>query len=391
MTISRWIAQKMESASWIRRMFEAGRQLKERLGGDDVYDLSLGNPVLEPPEPFFEALRELGASRGAGHHRYMPNAGFPQVRERVAAWVRGQGILDVSSEGVVMTVGAGGAISVALKALVDPGDEVVYFAPYFVEYLFYAEHCGGVPVVVETDERFDLDVAALEARLGPRTKVVMVNTPNNPTGRVYSSERLRALTDCLCRAERRFGRSIYLLSDEPYRPIVYEGKAPNFLNDYDNSILIYSWSKALSIPGDRIGFVAASPRCGDKRVADALTFANRTLGFVNAPATMQLAVLRLLDVPPPVEEYRRLRDRTVEGLRRAGYDFVVPEGAFYVFPRSPVPDDVAFAHGALQERVIVVPGSGFGRAGHFRLSFAVEEAMLDGGLAALGRVRAKLA
>lgn len=288
-------------------------------------------------------------------------------------------------------MGAGGAISIALKALVDPGDEVLCLAPYFVEYLFYAEHCGGVPVVVETDARFELDVAAIEARLGPRTKVVMVNTPNNPTGRVYSAASLRSLTDCLRRAEARLGRSIYLISDEPYRPIVYEGTAPNFLNDYDNSLLIYSWSKALSIPGDRIGFVAASPRCADRRVADALIFANRTLGFVNAPATMQLAVLRLLDVPPPVETYRRLRDRTVEGLRRAGYDFVVPEGAFYVFPRSPIPDDVAFAQGALQERVIVVPGTGFGRAGHFRISFAVEEAALDGGLAALALARAKLA
>lgn len=392
MPISDYVRARMEAGSWIRRMFEAGQDLKARHGEEAVFDLSLGNPILEPPQAFFDCLRRLSERRGKGDHRYMPNAGYPEVRERVARHLVANGVLPTDAGRVVMTVGAGGGLNIVLRTILNPGDEVILLAPFFVEYVYYAENHGGIPRIVQTDGRFDLDLAAIEAAITPRTKAILVNAPNNPTGRVYPADRLAGLTDLLASQSRRIGHPIYLLSDEPYRAIVYDGaKVPNFLGSYPNSFFVFSWSKALSVPGDRIGFVAAHAGIDDPRMAAGLVFSNRILGFVNAPAILQHAVADLLEVSVDVEHYRRRREILYGGLAASGYDVVKPEGAFYLFPRTPIPDDVRFCQEALAERVLVVPGSGFGRPGHVRMAYCVEEKVLAGAVEGLARVRRKLA
>jgi aspartate aminotransferase len=377
----------MTRASWIRKMFERGAELKERYGAANVYDLSLGNPVLEPPVEFFEFLAEMSQRRDEGLHRYMQNAGFPPVREAIAQKLAGE-MSGLTGDGVIMCVGAGGGLNVALKTVVNPGDEVVILAPFFVEYKFYIANHGGVPVVAETSEDFDVDVGALAEVITHRTRALIINSPNNPTGRLYPRASLDAMVALLREREAEYGHPIYVLADEPYRELVYvDDPPPSAASLHDNGFLIYSWSKSLSIPGERIGFIAVNPKADDPAgLAGGLTFANRILGFVNAPATMQLAAAQLLDVTIDVGWYRERRDRFLDGLRSAGYDVVTPEGTFYVFPRSPDPDDVAFVNRAIEARVLLVPGSGFGRQGFFRLCYSVDDPSIDGGIRALAEV-----
>lgn len=392
MAISEYVRTRMEAGSWIRRMFEAGQELKARHGEDGVFDLSLGNPILEPPPAFFEALRRLSERRGRGDHRYMSNAGYPAVRERIAAHLRRAGALPTSADRVVMTVGAGGALNVVFRTILNPGDEVILLAPFFVEYVYYVENHGGVARVVQTDETFGLDLAAIEEAVGPRTKAVLVNAPNNPTGRIYPAAQMEGLIEILSRASARAKRPIYLVSDEPYRPIVFDdARLPDRLGRYPNSLLVFSWSKALSIPGDRIGFVAVHEGADDPRLPAGLVFANRILGFVNAPATLQHVVADLLDQPADVAHYQARRDFVYRALTGAGYAVVKPEGAFYMFPRTPIPDDVRFCQEALAERVLVVPGSGFGRPGHVRIAYCTTEAVLEKAMEGLSRVARRLA
>lgn len=391
MPVSEYVRTRMRGGSWIRRMFESGTALKARLGAENVFDLSLGNPVVEPPEAFFRALSRLSQRRGQGDHRYMSNAGFPEVRRQVAEHLRAQGILPTTADRVVMTVGAGGALNVVMRTILDPGDEVVLLAPYFVEYLYYVENHGGIPRVVETTDRFGLDLSAIERAIGARTKALLINSPNNPTGRVYPESEVAGLIDLLARRSRELGRPIYLISDEPYRSIVYDGaRVPDLMGRYPDSFIVFSWSKALSIPGDRIGYVAVHEGLSDPEMVPGLVFANRSLGFVNAPATLQLAVGDLLSVQVDVAPYRRLRDLLYDGLRSAGYDIVRPEGAFYLFPRTPIADDVRFCETALEERVLAVPGSGFGRGGHVRLAYCVDERTVRGAVEGLRRTRERL-
>lgn len=382
----------MHVGSWIRRMFERGRELKARLGADAVCDLSLGNPLLEPPAEFRRALSEIAAEPPSGMHRYMTNAGFPEVREAVASHLRRHGLMDTTRDLVVMSCGAGGGLNIALKTLLDPGDEVVILAPYFVEYLYYAANHGGRSVAVQTDATFLPDAAALAGALTERTRAVILNSPNNPTGRVYPEGALREVAALLEDHGRRVGRPVYLLSDEPYREMVYGPEpAASPARLYPHTIQVYSWSKSLSVPGERIGYVAVPAAMPEaKTVVDGLIFATRILGFINAPATMQRAAARLLEVPVEMAPYRAKRDRVTAALRAAGYAFVEPEAAFYVFPKSPIPDDVAFCERCLEEQVLVVPGSGFGRPGHFRIAFCTDDRTVDEGMARLARVAGKL-
>ncbi len=381
----------MEGASWIRRMFERGQELRAKHGANKVHDFSLGNPVLDPPEEFFQALADLSRERGTGHHRYMPNAGFPDVREAVAGWVTKAGIFPARARDVVMSVGAGGALNATLKAILAPGDEVLILAPFFVEYPFYIGNHGGVPVTVPAVPGFGIPLEGIEKAIGPRTAAVIVNTPNNPCGRVYTEKECRTLGDLLRAAGKRAGRAIYLLSDEPYRELAFGDRpVPSPASAYENSFFVYSWSKALSIPGDRIGVVAIHPGVDEPRLADAITFTTRTLGFVNAPATMQRALLGLLGRSVGRAEYRAKAEAVGRGLREAGIEFVTPEAGFYVFPKSPIPDETKFIERLVEEMVLVVPGRGFGCPGHFRLSFAVSDETIAGGMAAIGRAMKKL-
>lgn len=389
--MSDYIRTRMEAGSWIRKMFDESAELKARHGEDEVFDLSLGNPLLEPPAPFFDCLRRLSDQRGRGDHRYMSNAGYPEIRRRVAEHLAAKKIFPTSADRVVMTVGAGGAINIVLRTILDPGDEVILLAPYFVEYTYYVENYGGIPRIVQTDDRFNLDLAAIESAITSKTKAILINSPNNPTGRVYSAERVKGLLSILADKSRKAGRAIYLLSDEPYRPIVYDGaRLPDLLGTYPDSFFIFSWSKALSIPGDRIGFVAVHEGMNDMRIAPGLVFANRILGFVNAPATLQHAVADLLDLEVDVGHYQVRRDLLYRGLSEAGFEVVKPEGAFYMFPRTPIADDVRFCREALAQRVLVVPGSGFGRPGHVRMAYCTTEASIRGAVEGLARLFKRL-
>lgn len=375
MAISQHVTEQMTRSSWIRRMFEQGADLRKRYGADQVFDFSLGNPVLEPPEAFGRALEEAARDRTPRLHSYMPNAGFPEVRAAIAQAVGHDHGVDLRAEHVVMTTGAASALNVVLKALLDPGDEVITLSPYFVEYLFYVSNHGGINRIVQTDPGFLPDLGAIEAALSPRTKAILLNSPNNPTGVLYPEPLLRDLAGLLARHQEETGRPVYVVLDEPYRKLVFDGQSPpSTLAIFDNGIFCTSHAKDLSIPGERIGYLCVNPACQD---ADALlaacAFTIRILGFVNAPALMQRVVASLQDTTIDVGHYQRLRDLFYEGLRDAGYACKKPEGAFYLFPESPVPDDVAFVQTLMEYRILAVPGSGFGRPGYLRLAYCVDE------------------
>jgi aspartate aminotransferase len=382
MGVSKKIKQFMEQGSWIRRMFEEGIALKQKHGAENVFDLSLGNPIMEPPREFFEELRRIAEDPTPGMHRYMPNAGYLETRAAVAAQLRDETGLEFTAGEIVMTCGAGGALNVALKTLLDPGDEVVIFAPYFVEYHFYADNHGGSCRVVPPDESFYPDMAAFEASINSRTRVVLVNSPNNPTGVVYSAELLSQMGEIIRRREREHGREIFLVSDEPYRRILFDGlEYPHVFPHHVRSIVATSHSKDLALPGERIGYLAVNPQYPDRReLVDGLTFCNRTLGFVNAPALMQHIVRKLQAATINVGEYQARRDFLYERLTGMGYSLVKPQGAFYMFPKSPIDDDVAFVAELQKHNVLVVPGRGFGVPGYFRISYCVDDRTLEGSL-----------
>ncbi|MEJ5377157.1 MAG: pyridoxal phosphate-dependent aminotransferase [bacterium] len=377
MGISEKVASYLEKGSWIRKMFEEGARLKAKLGEQNVYDFSLGNPPEEPPKEFVECVRSL--LERPGIHRYMPNAGFQEVREAVAKTVAAESGLPVKAEQVVMTVGAGGALNVALKALLDPGEEVIIVAPFFVEYRFYVDNHGGSSVVVNSSKDFSLDLEAIERAINPRTKALVLNSPNNPTGVVYSEQQIKALGELLREKGKDLGRDIYLLSDEPYRRLLYDGVAfPHVFKYVDNAVIATSHSKDLALAGERIGYLVASPRCADlDRLMAAMVFANRTLGFVNAPALMQLAVASLQNVSIDVASYQRRRDRLYGLLTDLGFETVKPQGAFYLFPRSPIANDVSFVQEAQRRCILVAPGTGFGWPGHFRIAYSVPMEMIE--------------
>ena len=389
------IAKKMrgfvENGSMIRKMFEEGARLRKIHGADKVFDFSLGNPNLPPPAAFKERLLAIAQADAPGLHAYMPNAGLPETRDAIAARIKAdQGVL-VEGAQVVVTCGAAGALNIILKSLLDPGDEVLVPRPYFVEYGFMADNHGGVLKAVPTLADFSLDLPAMEAAMGPKTKVVLVNSPNNPTGAIYSQESLDALARAMAAKGKEFGHDIYLVSDEPYRKIVYDGASvPSPLASYANSLVATSYSKDLSLPGERIGYVAVNPAAADlAALMGALSLANRILGFVNAPSIMQKVVAGIGDACVDVSLYQRKRDILAAGLRAAGYDFTLPSGAFYLFPKSPFADESRFVDLLKEENILVVPGSGFGAPGYFRIAYCVDDRVIEGALPGFARAMSK--
>lgn len=364
----------MERSSWIRRMFDEGAELKKKLGADNVFDFTLGNPVNEPPAVVEEELIRLVTERKPGAHRYMPNAGLPEVRDSIAKYVSKESGQRLGQDHVIMTCGAGGALNVMLKALLNPGDEVVITAPYFAEYLFYIDNHQGAVRVARTNERFQPDMAELEKAMGPKTRVLLLNSPNNPTGAVYPEAVLKDIGALLEKVSKENGRPVYLVMDEPYRKLTYDGMSvPHVFKSYRRSIIATSHSKDLNLPGERIGYIAIHPDADDTgKLSSAMTLANRILGFVNAPALFQRLVGGLQDVIPDMSVYAENREILFNGLTGAGYGVVKPEGGFYIFARSPIEDDVKFVNILKKRNVLVVPGSGFGRGGYFRISFCVE-------------------
>ena len=369
MPVAKTIARQLENASWIRRMFEEGVRVKRERGADAVFDFSLGNPDLEPPSAVLDALRRVVAGNPPGSHGYMPNPGYADVREAVANKLRRETGLDFTAEDVFMTVGAAGACNVILKSLLDPGDEVLVLAPYFAEYQFYIANHGGRMVLVETDASFLPDVDRIAAAITPRTRALILNTPNNPTGRVYPESTLRELDQMLSRA----GQPITVLSDEPYKSFVYDGqRQPEVASSVANTAICNSWSKSLGLAGERIGYLALSPRLQDRaELRRACAFSNRTLGFVNAPAIWQRVILESLDEAIDPAIYQQRRNVLCDALEAIGYEVKRPEGAFYVFLKTPIPDDIAFTRRLAEEGVLAVPGTGFGRSGYIRLSLTV--------------------
>ena len=335
MAISKKVKGTLTGASWIRRMFEVGDELKRIHGEENVYDFSLGNPNLEPPLSLKKALRELADHPIAGMHRYMANNGYSETRRAIADYITEESGLPFTENHVVMTVGAAGGLNITFKSILDEGDEVIVPSPYFVEFKFYIDNSGGVIRLVETNDDFSLNLDQIERAIGEKTKAVLVNSPNNPTGVVYSGESLEKLGQLLRRKSRELGKTIYLISDEAYRRIVYDGiKLPIVFSYYPHAIRVTSHSKDLSLAGERIGYVAVSPQCeeADELIA-ALVFCNRTLGFVNAPALMQRLIAPLQRNSVHINDYREKRDLFYNALVSYGYQIVKPQGAFYLFPQ----------------------------------------------------------
>ncbi|MCE5336972.1 MAG: pyridoxal phosphate-dependent aminotransferase, partial [Desulfobacteraceae bacterium] len=357
MAVAEKMRQFMENSSWIRKMFEEGGRLKKIHGEDKVFDFSLGNPNVPPPDIVREKLIELAKSEEPGKHGYMPNAGLLSTRTAMSSFFCREYCVSMAHDQVVVTCGAAGGLNIIFKALLNEGDEVMCPAPYFVEYGFYVDNHGGVLRPVPALPDFNLDLPAMERAVNAKTKIVLINSPNNPTGQVYSEETLHRLGEILEAKSREFGHTIYLVADEPYRKIVYDNLAvPCVFQHYAESLIASSYSKELSLPGERIGFVAVSPAAEEPgKIVDALSLANRILGFVNAPAIMQRLVVELQGVCVDVDIYRRKRDRLVAGLQECGYEITVPAGAFYLFPRSPLADDVRFVRLLQEENILVVP------------------------------------
>ncbi|OGR03226.1 MAG: aspartate aminotransferase [Deltaproteobacteria bacterium RIFOXYD12_FULL_50_9] len=379
MAISKKMQELSQRSSWIRRMFEEGAKLKALYGPENVCDFSLGNPDVPPPPEFYTVLEQLALERTPGRHGYMSNAGFPEVREAVARRIAAEQGKLVSRDDVLMTCGAAGGLNVVLKAILDPGDEVIVLSPYFVEYHFYIDNHGGIPVVVPTAADFTLDLAAIAKALTPRTKAIIINSPNNPTGRIYSRDSLVGLAETLAAAGKRFSTTIFLISDEPYRKIVYDNNSvPAVFELYAESLVVSSHSKDLSLPGERIGYIAVHPEIAYKdQLLAAMTLANRILGFVNAPALMQRLVGRLSGAVVDNRIYADRRDLLCRILLEIGYEFTPPQGAFYIFPKSPITDDAEFVNLLLENRILAVPGRGFGAPGYFRLAFCVDEKVIE--------------
>ena len=373
----------LETSSWIRRMFEAGIEMKKRYGPENVFDFSLGNPDLPPPAKVAEALHELADSlQRPLALGYMPNGGYPEVRERLAGRLAAeQKCPDLGSEHVILTCGAAGAINTLLRAVTQPGEEILCPAPYFVEYGFYADNVGcrlqTAPVRPDT---FALDPDALEAAIGPATRAVIINSPNNPTGVVYDAAQLRELAALLEHHSRIHGQPIFLISDEPYRFLTYdEVSVPPILPLYPYSVVVGSFSKNLSLAGERIGYLAANPAMPDvQRLMAGVTMTNRILGFVNAPAIGQRIMAAALEQSVDVGLYHERRDAMADNLERAGIEFVRPQGAFYFFPKAPgAIDDKAFVDLLMEERILAVPGTGFGYPGCFRLTFCIDKTVIE--------------
>ena len=389
MPIANYIRETMNSkgASVIRKMFEEGNALKAKYGADNVFDFSLGNPDLEPPAEVLDAIEAVSRDKSHGAHGYMANAGYAQAREAMARKTESEQGVKVSAEHICMTVGAAGALNCVFKAILNAGDEVVVPAPFFAEYRHYVHNQGATLVEVPTKADFSLDTDAISRALTPKTAAVLINTPNNPTGKIYSEDDIKALADVLRSHGEKCGRKPYLISDEPYRAIAYDGRtvAPCFPL-YDEAVIVTSFAKNISIPGERIGYIAVNPAAEDAaEFMAACIFANRILGFVNAPAFFQKVVARAWNAKVDYSSYEKRRNEIMAVLDEAGIEYAKPEGAFYIFCRVPekwAGDDMAFSEHLKKYFIICAPGAGFGMKGWVRLAYCVSEKTILGSRAA---------
>lgn len=391
--ISGKMKKLVENGSVIRAMFEEGKKMAAVYGAENVYDFSLGNPCTPPPEAVRNAAIDILTHEPEMMvHGYMSNSGYEDVRDSVAASLNRRFGTSFTRQNLIMTVGAAGGLNVALKTILEPGDEVMLFAPYFGEYNNYISNFDGVPVVVPPDyTRFSMNLAEAEKLFTPRTKAVIVNSPNNPTGTVYTEEEIQALAALLEEKSRELGHTIYLISDEPYREIVYGAyEVPYLTKYYKNTFVGYSYSKSLSLPGERIGYLVIPSEMEDfEGTVAAAAVANRILGFVNAPSLFQRVIGRCADEVSDMSVYRENREILCRELKAMGYEFIEPQGAFYMFPKSLEPDDKAFCAAAKEFRLLLVPGSTFMGPGHFRLAFCVSRKTVEDSLESFQRLAQK--
>jgi len=398
MPIATGIRNALGASSMIRKMFEEGAMLKKTHGTDNVFDFSLGNPDIPPPPAFRTILEKFAREDNKGLHGYTLNAGLLSVREALAKKASREQQVPLDASHIVMSSGAAGGLNAVFKTICNPGDEIIVSRPYFVEYRPYTANHGARLVEVNSLPDFNLDIDAISAALSPNTAAVLINSPNNPTGKIYPAATLTALAELLHEHGRKASRMPYLVSDEPYREIAYGVEVPSVLAAYAESIVVYSYSKSLSLPGERIGYIAVNPGIRDRgEVMDGLIYATRVLGFVNAPALMQRVVAELTDAVVDVGIYAGRRDAFMAVLDEAGIEYAVPEGAFYMFCKVPprkfdtkeqagdVSNDISFVNHLKQHMILGVPGSGFGQPGWLRFAFCVDEQIIRNAVAAFNR------
>lgn len=388
------IADRMKAlvnnSSVIRAMFEEGKRLSDIYGEENVYDFSIGNPNVEPPEQVRQSVIDILREEPQNFvHGYMSNSGYEDVRGKIAEYINKTQGTDIDFDNIVMTVGAAGGLNIILKSIINPGDEVITISPYFGEYNNYVNNFDGKLVEVKADTRdFQPNFVEFEKAINPKTKAVIINNPNNPTGVVYSEESIQKMADILNAKQKEYNTDIFIISDEPYRELVFDDvKIPYILNYYDNSFIGYSYSKSLSLPGERIGYVVINNKMSDiDNIKVALNVANRILGFVNAPSLFQRVIARNLGVTTDMTTYRENRDILYNHLTSLGFEIVKPQGTFYMFPKSLIPDDVAFAEAAKKYNLLIVPGSSFGCPGYFRLSYCISTEKVKNSLQAFTKL-----
>ncbi|MBO4637686.1 MAG: pyridoxal phosphate-dependent aminotransferase [Clostridiales bacterium] len=373
--ISTNIKAKLAGGSAIRKMFEEGNRRKAIYGEDNVYDFSIGNPDLEPPKEVSEALLQLASNPTPGMHGYMSNSGYESTRALIAKKRGDESGLTIGPDAVCMTVGAAAALNDVMHSLLDPGDEVIVLAPYFMEYNNYIENHNGKVVIVQTGDDFMPDIEAIRKAVTPKTKAVIINTPNNPSGVIYPESVLKDLNDMLATLDH----VVHVISDEPYIDLVYDGgSVPSVLKYIDNLIICFSWSKSLSLAGERIGYTLVSPRNADyEDLTAAIVLCNRTLGSVNAPAIWQKVIEKSIYAKVDVANYEHRRDLLYSNIVDAGFDAVKPSGALYIFMKTPSGlSDTEFQDICAEENLLLVPGAGFSRSGYMRLAFCVSESSI---------------
>ena len=389
MPIADRMIKMVEGMEMVKKMFEEGARLRAEHGPQNVFDFSLGNPDVPPPPEFKKVLKEM-VNSDALNHGYTPNPGHPHVRKAVAEYLSGEHGVELTADLILMTVGAAGALNAVIGALVNPGEEILVPSPYFLGYDHYAFMAGAVLKTTPTDVDFHLDLAAIEAAITDKTRVMLINSPNNPTGAVYSATELVNLGEVLQRTSQKFGRRIYLVSDEPYRKIIYDGSVPSVFQAYPHTIVVSSYSKELSLAGERIGYLAVHPEAEDAGLVSSAAIVINTMLCVNAPNMLQLAVAQLQGITVDVSIYKRRRDILSKVLADAGYEFNIPQGAFYLFPKSPMPDDVKFLSILKDELILAAPGVAFGAPGYFRLSYAVPDTTIAGSFEGFKRARERV-
>lgn len=377
--IAKSMVDYVKGSSVIRAMFEEGKNMAKKYGAENVYDFSLGNPSVEPPRQVKNAMIDILQTESPNLvHGYMNNSGYEDVREAIAGSLNDKFGTNFGAGNIIMTVGAAGGLNVILKTLLDPDDEVVVFAPFFGEYANYVKNFGGVLSVVPPSETFIPDPEAFAGKINDKTKAVIINNPNNPTGVVYSEEDIIKLADVLRVKEKEYGNAIYLIADEPYRELVYDGlEVPYLTKYYDDTIVGYSYSKSLSLPGERIGYLVIPNEVDDyENVVQAANVANRILGFVNAPSLIQRTVAKCLDAEVDVAAYNRNRELLYKGLTDLGFECIKPQGAFYMYVKALGGDDKAFAAKAKEFNLLLVPGSTFYGPGYVRIAYCVDHEMI---------------